>query len=630
MTARLKLFLSGFFISLSILILGILNLSGFVVINSEYDEKRKQNDIYHHLLEVSLYLQIDFKAQVQELNNILLRGHNPEDYETHFSKFEQREAVVRAGIEDLIHHEELQQSIRTRAMEFLEIHKDLGIAYRNVLDRQKLSEAKGIFSIDTSVRGLDLQPMQALDELVEEISTTSRQYNEMSASQLDDVVKLFIALSGIAFFAALVLVIYYLLDRRNYEKRLSHAITRADKANQSKSRFLAHMSHEIRTPMNGIVAAIDMIKQEYTFPKEGLEAIDVIQTSSESLSVIVNDILDLSRIEAGRMMLKQEPVELDGFLNILRRTLQPMVENKNLQMNIKWLVGSNLSVMTDPVRLRQVLMNLLTNAIKFTDEGSISLEVDYKEIEPGCFKTLFRVSDTGIGIPRKKQKILFKAFTQVDNSLSRTHQGSGLGLAITKAIVDAMGGTISLESKEGVGTSFTVEITLNRAELTHSEAVITDNVHFASDKPVLHSLLVVDDVKTNLIVTKGLLRKLHIKPDLAESGYVAVDKAKARHYDCILMDCQMPGMDGYQAARQIRETIEHPGRRPVIIALTAHAMDIHRQESIDQGLDEHLSKPIRLKDLRECLQQFFRLPEKPDILTPIPFSDSDSVEIKHR
>lgn len=188
MTARLKLFLSGLFIGLSILILGILNLSGFLVINGKYDETRKQNEIYHHLLEVSLYLQVNFKAQVQELNNVLLRGHNSTDFEKHLTQFEQLEAAVRAGIEDLIHHEELHSSIRTQAAEFQKIHAELGDAYRKAIDGQQLSDATEIFSIDSQIRGIDQPSTLALDKLVDEISTTIKQHSEISTANLDNVV----------------------------------------------------------------------------------------------------------------------------------------------------------------------------------------------------------------------------------------------------------------------------------------------------------------------------------------------------------------------------------------------------------------------------------------------------------
>lgn len=408
---------------------------------------------------------------------------------------------------------------------------------------------------------------------------------------------------------AIVLLILLLIERRIRERKLSQAVLHAEQANKAKSLFLAHMSHEIRTPMNGIIAAIDVLKGDHEFNRQGQEAIEVIQSSSESLLVIINDILDLSRIEAGKLELKPKQIELKGFLEIILKTLQPLADKKNLELNFNFPEISSLDLEVDPIRLRQVLINLLANAIKFTEEGHVMLDVQVTKETEESVALEFKVSDTGIGIPEDKQKKLFSAFTQVDNSLSRSHQGTGLGLAICKAIVTAMDGDISLQSTEATGSSFTVALSLQRAKEIEELSELPALTPGKRKKPLLQSALVVDDVPINILVTKALLRQLNITADSAKSGFEAIEMVRKKDYDLILMDCQMPEMDGYEATRMIRNNATQSGKCPVIIALTAHAMEFHRQDSIDHGMDDHLSKPARKNDIIECLQQFFVIPE---------------------
>jgi signal transduction histidine kinase/ActR/RegA family two-component response regulator len=624
MTAHLKLLLNGFIIACAILALGTVNFAGFLTVQRERAANKEHDDFHKHLVELAFESQVNFKIQVQEWKNVLIRGHRPEDFAKYFSQFEERERMVRGRIRELIGYERVDADIRERAERFLEDHTRIGRAYRAALAPRDLSLPGALYEVDREVRGIDRPPMNLLDDLVVDVTDLIERHNQEMDARMASLVSRFVFASGICLVGGIVVVVAFMVDRRKYERRLASAIDRADQANRAKSQFLAHMSHEIRTPMNGIVAAIDLLKED-ALPASGQEAVEVLETSSESLTVIVNDILDFSRIEAGKLNLRKEPVDFNGFLRVLEKSIFPVAQNKNLGLSFEWPREAGLIIETDPVRLRQVLLNILTNAIKFTDKGGVTLTATCKQFQDDSVTIAFEIADTGIGIPADKKEALFKAFSQVDNSMSRQHQGSGLGLVICKAIVDFMGGHITFESVENRGTSFFVEIPFARLSSAAKHEAGPAPLLFASDKPLLQSVLAVDDAKTNLLVVKRLLQRLQVEADLAEDGFRAVEMARRKSYDLILMDCQMPGMDGYEATRVIRCAVDAAphGPHPIIIALTAHALDEHRKECLDKGMDDHLAKPIRFQDLKDCLQQYFRFPRGVEPQTPAPFSNEE-------
>lgn len=620
MTARLKLLLNGIIIGCAIVALGTVNFVGFLLLQDRRAAMLKQEADQQLLVQLAYELQVHFKIQVQEWKNVLIRGHRDKDFSKYFSQFLDRESAVHERLQRLISAPGVDAKIRNKAREFRKAHHEIGEAYRAALEAHDLSEPGELYHIDTEVRGIDRPPMILLDELVADLEVMLENDRSTAQASMARLVNTLIVISAICLLIAIFLVSYFMVDRRRYERQLSRAIERADQANLAKSQFLAHMSHEIRTPMNGIVAAIDILKERrLNLNQPAMEALEVMETSSESLTVIVNDILDFSRIEAGKLHLRQEAVDLNGFLRVLQKSLVPVIQNKNLELGFEWPAEHQLLIETDPVRLRQVLLNIITNAIKFTTNGGVRLKAEIRDQNESRIVLVFKISDTGIGIPEEKQDALFKAFSQVDNTMSRRHQGAGLGLVISKAIVDAMDGHISFTSEEGKGTEFFIEIPFSIAPRGTGRTMNLNGVHFAMDKPVLTSVLVVDDVKTNLLVTRRLIERMGIEADLAECGIEAIQKARGKSYDLILMDCQMPEMDGFEATRIIQSEARSKGQMPVIIALTAHAMEEHVKESFSKGMDEHISKPIRYNQLKDCLQQFFRLPAKVEPGTPIPF-----------
>lgn len=365
----------------------------------------------------------------------------------------------------------------------------------------------------------------------------------------------------------------------------------AELANAAKGRFLAHMSHEIRTPMNGVLGMAELLLASPLPPKER-ELAQTISTSGTALMTILNDILDMSKLEAGKLDIETIDYSLSEVLTTVRRTLEPLAGSKGLELIVQcdplvpaWLKG-------DPVRLSQILLNLGTNGIKFTDRGSVRIEAS---ISTGG-SLLLQVSDTGMGISPQDQAKLFTPFTQASASTARTHGGTGLGLAICRLLVECMNGQISLASSPGVGTTFSVELPLIPG--TEPAALSAGTSPAALTRPL--RILVADDHTVNQRVTRGFLEKLGHTVDLAGDGEAAVRCWAAQSYDVILMDRMMPVMDGIAATRTIRER-EQAGYRVWIIALTASALAEDRRECMASGMDDYVSKPVSRASLKAAL-----------------------------
>lgn len=605
MNSRTQFILSGLTIGLCIIVLGAINFGGFLLIRKEQVAAQAQLDRTHQHLELINLTQVNFKIQVQEWKNILLRGHKPADFERYFAQFAQREQAVFSTLESLIADAALPDSSRALASEALSQLRANGDLYRQALAQHAITDPSMAFVIDRQVRGIDRPPMERLNALNNEIAAQSAEIRQAASTQLQSTVSNLIGVSAICLCFGIALTTTFLIDRRKFEKALADSSAAAERANKAKSNFLAHMSHEIRTPMNGITAAVDLLKGADLSP-DIRESVDIMDSSVESLVVIVNDILDISKIEAGHLVLHPDTLALNPFLEILQKTIAPLAKRKQLELTFDWPRTQNLHIHADAVRLRQVLLNLLSNAIKFTDKGSVSLQVTAQEgPEVGSIALQFAVKDTGIGIPESKQDLLFKAFSQVDESPTRRHHGTGLGLVICKAIAKSMNGHIALQSTFRQGSTFTLHFV---AKAIQPQRAAAENVvgQITPTKRRLERILLVDDVATNRVMGQRLLQRLGLQSNLAADGAEALAMAQAQAYDLILMDCQMPVMDGYAATRQIRAL--QSDQPPVIVAMTAHAMAEHRAEAKAAGMDAHLSKPIRLTDLHGLLSQFFELP----------------------
>jgi signal transduction histidine kinase/CheY-like chemotaxis protein len=382
---------------------------------------------------------------------------------------------------------------------------------------------------------------------------------------------------------------------------LERALARAEDATRAKSEFLALMSHEIRTPMNGILGMAQLLELSELDATQRAW-LDTIRGSGDCLLVLINDILDFSKIEAGKLELEHRAFDLRRELASIVELYRPLVEAKSLDFDVVLDPSIPAVVLGDSARVRQVVSNLLSNALKFTHKGSIGLasSVLRPHGQDGLLLQL-TIEDTGIGIPPDRLSRLFKVFTQVDTSTTRLYGGTGLGLVICERLCSAMGGRVHVASKPGHGTQFRVEVVVGRCDTRASEVVLPSAPRSVS--PALQ-VLVVDDNAVNRTLARGLLSKCGIDADLAVNGREAVEAVRARAYDLVFMDMQMPEMDGIEATQAIRQ-LDVPFQ-PYIVALTANAFESDRARCLQAGMDDFLAKPFRLEDLRARLVGFRR------------------------
>jgi signal transduction histidine kinase/ActR/RegA family two-component response regulator len=387
---------------------------------------------------------------------------------------------------------------------------------------------------------------------------------------------------------------------------LEVALARAEEVNRLKTAFLANMSHEIRTPMNHVIGMAELLSQT-SLAAEQREWLRTIISSGNQLVTIINDILDLSQIEAGKLGLDPQRVNLRHLITDAVRPFEAEAKEKNIGIAVWLAAGVTEEIVTDPVRLRQILTNLISNSIKFTSEGRI--DVSAETILAGDRLDLrISVKDTGIGIDPARAKAIFESFTQADVSTKRMYGGTGLGLTIVKQLVELMGGTIDLKSTPGAGSEFTVTVPAAAGPETPRSGG-GGSPHQITDLPNLNlSCLVVEDNLVNQKVLVKLLEKLGCRVETVEDGETAVALANARSYDVILMDIHMPGKDGVEATKDIRAREKLGRKSPIpIVAVTADAMQEDRQRFIEAGMDDYVAKPVRQATLVPILSRFRKM-----------------------
>ena len=376
-------------------------------------------------------------------------------------------------------------------------------------------------------------------------------------------------------------------ERKRAAEDLFEAKEAAESANRAKSAFLANMSHEIRTPLGAVMGFADLVVDQNVNPTEKINFVAAIKRNGELLSNIINDILDLSKIEAGKMQIETHEVSLAEILSDTKTLLELQAKNKGIDLRVNIDQNVPQTIKTDPLRLRQVLINIIGNAIKFTNRGHISLIVKYETEQ-----VVFIVEDTGCGIDEEQVAKLFSAFTQADATTKRKFGGTGLGLILSKRFANLLGGDVVLmKSSPGKGSTF--KITIHPGE---SAAAVAPNDARTVSTPVprkdrpLHglSVLLAEDSPDNQILLSHLLDIAGAQVDLAANGKIATEKALAKSYDVILMDIQMPVMDGFEATALLRKN----GYRGKIMALTAHALNEDRELTLRSGFDDHISKPV--------------------------------------
>ncbi len=374
---------------------------------------------------------------------------------------------------------------------------------------------------------------------------------------------------------------------------LENQLTEANSANLAKSRFLANMSHEIRTPLNGVLAVADTLSRT-NLTGQQTEMVNMIRQSSQTLQILLTEILDLARMESGQLSITPEPVDLEALINEVIQPHAATAYEKGVSFDISISPSARAWVNADPVRLKQVLGNVLSNAVKFTHEGRISLTVNAHE---SLFH--FIITDTGIGFPKTFRPRLFGRFEQADSAITRNFGGSGLGLAICAELVELMKGSIDADSTEGVGSTFSITLPFTRVASPDRDVT----PHMAEEDNSADGglrILLADDNATNRRVVQLIMETTHARMDEVENGQEAVDAYLGKTYDLILMDMQMPVMDGLSAVRTIRQLEAENGRkRTPIIMLTANAMPEHVSSSLEAGADAHLAKPFNVTQLLE-------------------------------
>ncbi|MBD64889.1 MAG: hypothetical protein CME62_06760 [Halobacteriovoraceae bacterium] len=459
---------------------------------------------------------------------------------------------------------------------------------------------KKIISLTANYRNnLNADFSKAIEQIAQEQTESSSKQNNMAF--------LLVGICVLQFF-----LVWFLVFRPLYttiieqHNRIVDSIHRVEKANQSKTEFLANISHEIRTPMTAILGYADLLRNQSIPDKDKVGAVKIINHNADHLLGIIDEILDISKIEAGKLDYVYEDIELSRLLNEVFSLMNVRAQEKGIDLILRSDGKIPVGINIDKKRTKQILFNIIGNAIKFTDKGFVEVQTSY---DKSTELLTFLVKDTGKGIKQEEVDKLFKPFEQADNSLQREYGGTGLGLVLSRKLAQGMGGDVNIiHSQENIGT--TLEITLKVGELSEEQLVSSLSTHIEEEVDVKHSLndlantciLVVDDAKENARLFETYLKQAGAQVQVANNGQNAIDIASENFFDLILLDLQMPGKDGFEVIKELRDKAF---TKP-IVALTAHAMQEERDKTKKAGFDEHLTKPVTPSDLVKSVAKLIK------------------------
>lgn len=574
-------------LGISVLFLASMTLGGIALYKHQASDKR--------LLEDALWATYQLDRELQEVRIALINatpdtlGDLKLAYDILYSRLK---IVERGQVAELIHRVELrEQTVDDMLADIKALDDDISSLTADSLLEQRESLNQALAEVQRATGALVVRTNFYF--------TRQRQYDREA---LYTLIRSSLILVALTMLAGLILLFQLRHQRLSLESRqraltqtnvqLEKAKQQAEKASQAKSDFMAVISHEVRTPLNGIVGLTDLLEEEVVKTPKGQEYLSTLRASTEALSTVINDILDYSRITAGKLTLVPRSFSLDEFLQTLCCGYMLRAEYSNI--TFRFDKPKNIgNVIADPDRLRQVLMNLLNNAFKFTDEGSVALDVT-ADRRGSQLRVAFSVTDTGCGMSLEQQAKLFKPFSQVDSSLSRRRQGSGLGLVISQQLVGSMGGRIELQSEPGCGSCFSFLLTFKTAQPVVIEPVSEPHVLGQSA-----CILVVEDNPVNQMLARKQLTKLGHRVSVVENGQEALDILANERFDLVLMDMQMPVMDGTEATLQLRAR----GETLPILAMTANAMPEDAQRCLDAGMQAVITKPVKASKLRDTINQ---------------------------
>jgi CheY-like chemotaxis protein/nitrogen-specific signal transduction histidine kinase len=572
--------------------------------------KVMENRNVNHLVSNNTRLIIDWEMQnrllqveknqaaIETAMRIMTEDNNTWDSERQLEIIKQKENVA-AQIESIQKFQQEYDNVNPAYDELVKLYEEkAGIQSSFILEYGKNNKAEAA-RIFNSFR------YQDVNSRIEPVAAPLLHSDALTSGQIvDAVLKAGEATSNstqafaIGAIIGCLLICVYLIMKK---KQSLHSEKKVKAAASVKENFLANMSHEIRTPLNAILGFTNILQKSKLDPQQH-QHIQIIQTSGNNLLSIVNDILDLSKIEAGMMRIEEAPFRVADVMATVQQMLSPKAEEKNLQLIIKIDEEIPETVSGDAVRLTQVLVNLVSNSIKFTEEGGVYVRVTPYKRSGDSISLEFVVRDTGIGIPKDKQRFIFERFEQAEAETTRRFGGTGLGLSIVKSLIELQKGTITLNSEEGNGTSILVELPYritNETVPAVKQTTTTYNPNLMNNNTC--KILVAEDNIMNQHLIKHLLKTWGFEYDLVFNGIQAVEALKNKKYDMVLMDIQMPEMDGHGATKVIRNEL----RSAVpVIAMTAHAMAGEREKCINSGMNDYISKPIHEETLYNFIMKY--------------------------